>query len=165
MEKELELLQVKREERQKEFIATRQLLSEALVALQATEEALAIQKNKKISVESSIATLRHEQATLQQNLLSLSRTEQQLQSELKQDLVRIENAQERLGVIEQSRQRQKLLLQELQNQMIEKKKQSEELSAEIDSKQNVIKECEGTIFELNDKIKSLTHEKRNKVSC
>lgn len=155
---ELEALLQQRDLRQKDFAETRALLSSATIALQSSEEALAIQKNKKLTVESSIAALRHEQALAQQNLLNLSRTEQQLQGELKQDLVRIENTQEKIGVIEHSRQRQKMLLQELEKQLAEKRAQVDELSKEIDAQQLAIKTHEENLLELNDRIKSLMGE-------
>lgn len=155
---ELEELLKKRELRQTEFANARAQLSGATIALQSAEEALAIQKNKKQTVESSIANLRHEQALAQQSLLTLSRTEQQLQSELKQDQVRLENSHEKLGTIEQNRQRQKMLLEELQKQLAEKRAQADELTKEINGEQSSLKKLEEALFELNDKIKSLNAE-------
>lgn len=162
---ELEELLKKREARQKDFAEARAKLSTVTIALQTAEEALAIQKNKKQSVETSIATLRHEQAVAQQNLLNLSRTEQQLLSEMKQDQVRMENTHEKIGVIDQNRQRQKLLLQELQKQLTEKRTQSEELSKEIDAQQKGLKKLEESLFEINDKIKSLMAEEAQQTKA
>lgn len=155
---ELEDLLKRRESRQKEFTDSRAKLSTVTIALQSAEEALAMQKNKKQSVETSIANLRHEQALAQQNLLNLSRTEQQLLSELKQDQVRMENAHEKIGAIEQNRLRQKSILQELQKQLAEKRAQADELSKEIDVQQKGLKLLEEKLFELNDQIKSLGAE-------
>lgn len=155
---ELEELLKKREARQKEFAEVRAKLSAVTIEMQSKEEVLLLQKNKKLSVEASIAALRHDQAVAQQNLLNSSRNEQQLQGEWKQDQVRLENTQEKITSLESGRQRQKLLLQELQKQLTEKKAQSEALSQEIDQQQKEMKQREETLFELNDKIKSLMGE-------
>jgi chromosome segregation protein len=162
---ELEELLKKREARQKEFSETRAQLSTVTIALQTAEESLAVQKNKKQSIETSIANLRHEQAVAQQNLLNISRTEQQLLSEMKQDQVRMENIHEKIGAIEQNRQRQKMVLQELQKQLAEKRAQSEELSKEIDLGQKALKKLEETLLELNDKIKSLAGEEAQQMKA
>lgn len=116
------------------------------------------QRERSVVLDRELTTLRNQQQGRQHDLLKHVHSENQCESELKQTVLRLENAQERQGQILERKERLVATSRELSLQASEKKQQLEEASKAIDIQKEVFEGMEASLQDLGEEvIKSQDH--------
>lgn len=154
---DLENLQLKKKMRSGEksqYLKRQADLEKEIEKLEAIAKA---QQEKVQELEVEVSQLRHLQQGLQQNLLKLIKQENQLESEIKQNKVRVEGNLERKNSLEQRRTKLEALSEELSSHAEEKREHVQHLSESIDAQKEHFHELESRIQALQEEIQA--HQK------
>jgi len=155
---ELEALKQKQKERELEASSAQKqqkLIEKELSFLEKNSQK---QREKVTSLEAEIAKLRAIQQKTQSDLLMFVQAENQIESELKQNTVRLENSQERKLQMGERREKLGLLMNDVSVQVREKKKLVEEISEVVDGKKEVFLALEDKLNSLNKEIQATQEE-------
>lgn len=110
------------------------------------------QREKVSALETEIGKLRIQQQAVQQELLKLVQSENQIESELKQNSVRLENNQERREHLGERQQKLSALIGELAHQVSGKKDQLDEFSEILEGRKATLVEQEERLASLSEEI-------------
>lgn len=149
---ELESMIEKRQMRQSEKIQLQKQQKELEKRLQQMESSFQTQRNKVKGMEQEVASLREKYQFAQQQLMKLLQAESEIESEFKQNSVRLENNQERFEHLLIRHQRLQELIKELQGQVQEKKHSLDEVSEVIDGRRNILNNHEQQIQVISQEI-------------
>lgn len=155
---ELESMIEKRKMRRGEFQNTQKQQKDIEKELERQETTLKARREKSHTLDVEVAKLRDEHYIAQQDLLKLLQTENQVESELKQNTVRLENTQERK---EQLLSRKDILtetIKELTQNVKEKKKHVQESSESIDRQKTGLDAIDQQLQGLSVEIRSSQEE-------
>lgn len=152
---ELEEVLEKREFRQLELTKAKKQLQAAESDSTALESSLQEQRAKVSAFELEVTALHQEARQLQQTQLSSLQIENHLESEHKQNTIRLEASHERQAQLKSRMERLAALEKELEQQFAEKQKQMQESSAAIDRQRALLQNLELKIEEAIGQIDSL----------
>lgn len=156
---ELELMVEKRKSRQNESRDTSKQQKEIEKHLAAQEKVLKAQREKTSALESEVGKLRDQQQKSQQELVKLLQSDNQIESELKQNTVRLENNHDRKEQLEERKKKMQDVLKELGETAKEKKKLVDQASKIIDDQKKVFNACEQRLQEASQGIQKAQQEK------
>ena len=105
-------------------------------------------------LDNALSQLRQQQKKAQQALLLLLQSENQIESEIKQNTVRLEHHRERKEHLLDRRGKLEELLKELSKQVKEKGDLVQEASASIEQQKNLHQQIESRVMQLNQEIQS-----------
>jgi chromosome segregation protein len=151
-EQELELLIEKRKSRETEQGVLQKQQKKLEKDLFSREKAVKEQREKVHVMEEKLSARRDKQSGKQQELLKLLQVESQLESEHKQNTVRLENMLERKTHIQTRREHLSLILVEMAQQVEEKKQQVAEVSKGVDAQKEMFAATEQTLCNLAEEI-------------
>lgn len=149
-QQELEGMIEKRKSRQSERQGILKQQKEIDKELAQLEKSAKMQREKVQRLESELISLRDQQNKSQQELLKLLQSESQLESELKQNTVRLENTQERHTQIKQRKTVAADSLKELTAAQKEKKAIVKEASETVDTQKELFGNLESQLQEIAD---------------
>lgn len=155
---ELETLKQKRKERELEASNAKKQQKLIEKEYEALEKNSKGQREKVSQLEAEIAKLRDAQQKTQIDLLKLVQSENQIESELKQNTVRLENAHERKVQMNERQEKLALLVTEVDVQVKEKKRLVEEISSVVDSKKEVFLALEDKLSGIQREIQSVQED-------
>lgn len=156
---ELETLLEQRQHREQELLQQKKQLKSAQTDASSLEGILQAQRNQVAAFEIEIGKLYQSQKKAQQLLLESHQHDSLIDSELKQNKVRLENSYERQKQLQESKDRLLRLEKELQQQHQEKEKLVQEANAVIDRQRGLLEELEQKVQNLVELISSLQAEK------
>lgn len=151
---ELEGMIEKRKNRQSERQGILKQQKEIDKELAQLEKGAKAQREKVQKLEAEVVKLRENQNKSQQELLKLLHSESQLESEWKQNSVRLENTQERYVQIKQRKGAASLALKELTAAQKEKKAIVQEASEAVDSQKELFGNLEAQLQEIADQMQT-----------
>lgn len=153
-QQELEGLIEKRKSRQVEAASAQKQQKSMEKELASLEKTAQIQREKVSALENEINKLRIQQQSMQQELLKLVQSENQIESELKQNSVRLENNQERKNQLKNRKTTLSGLLEELFQQTAERKENFDALSDILNERKEKLGEQEEELTRLTEKIQA-----------
>lgn len=153
-QQELEGMIEKRKNRQSERQAVLKQQKEIDKELAQLEKSAKVQREKVLRLEGEVVKLRDQQNKSQQELLKLLHSESQLESELKQNSVRLESAQERHSHIQQRKTATSSSLKELTAALKEKKAVVQEASETVDTQKELFANLENQLQEIADQVQT-----------
>ena len=151
-QQELEAIIEKRKNRHLESSTTQKQQKGIEKELASNETALKGQREKVQEMEEDVGKLRDQQQHFQQELLKLLQAESQLESDLKQNTVRLETNQDRSNRLQKDHAKLQEALQELSKSTQEKKQQVKQAAQTIDEQKEVFNALEIKLEELNAEI-------------
>ena len=154
-QQELEGMYEKRQMRQTEKIQLQKQQKELEKHIQQMQSVSQTQRDKVKGMEQDVAALREEYHMAQQQLMKLLQDESEIESELKQNSVRLENHQERHEHLQERHQRLQELIKELQTQVKEKRNLLQETLDAVDIQRDALNNQEEQIQTLNQEINEL----------
>lgn len=125
------------------------------------EKAACTQKEKVKHLETELVKLREQQQKAQQALFILLQSENQIESELKQNTLRLDHNREREGHLLERRGKLDELSKELSKQAKEKSELVEEASDSIESQKERCQDIENRIILLTQEIQSLQKQQES----
>ncbi|MBS4169836.1 chromosome segregation protein SMC [Neochlamydia sp. AcF95] len=152
---ELENMLEKRQMRLAEKVNIQKQQQEREECLQQMLTASQEQRDKVKSMENELSAVREQYQQAQHKLIKFVQAESEIESNLKQNNVRLENHQERREYLLNRQERLNELIKELQFQVIEKKKIVEEVVEIVDSQREILNEQEQQIQLLSSEINGL----------
>lgn len=152
---ELESLLEKREIRKVESQSIQQKQKDAEKELSLLEISVKEQRNKLAVAETELSKMRDRQLEAQQKMMGLLQKEGRLESELKQNAVRLEKDHERKVRLSQRRDLLSKQLSEVNQQIKEKQSLASTLSKTIDDQSKMQKTLEKQYQELSNAIKEM----------
>lgn len=151
-EQELEGLLEKRQLRYEESQALQKKQKENQKLLEEAKARVTDQRERVETLQEAVAELREAQQKGQQELLQAMQLETQLESQLKQNAVRQENNKERQEQLQERKEKLVVLIQDLTQQVIEKKEQFDALSQAIDLQKKSLSALEQRLEEMIEEI-------------
>ncbi len=151
-QQELETMLEKRQMRQREKMNLQKQQKELESRLQKMGGLSQAQRDSVKSMEQEVFEIQGKYQTAQKQLMQLLQAEGAIESELKQNRVRLENHQERHEHLEHRYQRLQELSKELQIHVKEKRLALEETSDSVDASRDILQEHEQKIQQLSDEI-------------
>ena len=148
---ELDGMKEKRKNLQNDFQKTQKQQQQFEKELVVLEKNSRFQRDKVHALESDITKLREKQQTTQQELLKLVQSENQIESELKQNTVRLENSNERKTRLAERKEKLGIILTDVNSQLKEKKNLADELTSVIEVRKK-------TFIALEELLKGLSKE-------
>lgn len=152
---ELENILEKRHTRLAEKSNLQKLQKELESRLQKMDGISQVQREHVRVLEHEVSVLREQNQLNQKELIKLLHSESDVESELKQNTVRLENHQERHEHLLHRHQRLQELLKELQLQVKEKRSALDESSDTVDAQREILQAQEQKIQELTHEISTL----------
>lgn len=149
---ELESMMEKRKLRQIECQNTKKQQKESEQELARQEKILRGQRDKANALENEVGKMRAEHQKAQQELLKLLQNENQIESELKQNTVRLENTQERKEQLAEKKEKLSTTVKELTQNVKERKSLVQEVSEEIDKQKSDLQKFDHRIQDLAEEI-------------
>lgn len=153
-QQELEGMIERRKTRQSERQAILKQQKEVDKELAQLEKSAKAQREKVLRLESEVVSLRDQQNKSQQELLKLLQSESQLESELKQNTIRLETSQERFTHIKQRKTATATSLKELTASQKEKKALVQEASETVDGQKELFANLEAQLQEIADQMQT-----------
>lgn len=157
LKKDLEEILEKRKLRQNEFKITQEKQKLIQTEVSKEEQKLKAKRESLTHIDHEISILRDKLQRTQTEALSLMQKENQLESQLKENSVRLENAKEKKQEAESKKNRLQKVSEELRELIDEKKEELKNLIDQIDGKKN-------HFFELEEKLLSLTQSIKEKMT-
>lgn len=156
---ELETVFEQREHRAVELSKAKKQLKASETDISSLESALNGQREQVAALEAEVNKLHQDQRKAQQELLGVHQRESQLDSELKQNRVRLENSTERQTQLHERKTRLQTLEAELALQYQEKQKRVQEGNQAIDRQREMLHALDDKVQEANSRINTQKAER------
>lgn len=154
-QQELEGMIEKRQLRQTEKVNMQRQQKELDKRLQQMNSASQVQRDKVKGMEQEVASLRENYHVAQQQLMKFLQAESEIESELKQNHVRLENHHERREHLKQRHQRLQELIKELHEQVKDKKTLLDAANEAVDVQREVLNDYEQQLQNYSQEIQDL----------
>lgn len=156
---ELEALLEQRQHRESELLQQKKQLKSAQNDASSLESILQEQRGQVAAFEMELSKLQLTQKRAQQALLEAHQRDSQIDSELKQNKVRLENSFERQKQLQESKARVSRLEKEVHGSYLEKEKLVQELNTSVDRQRELLETLEQKVQGAIERINSLQIEK------
>lgn len=156
---ELEALLEQRQHRESELLQQKRQLKAAQTDASSLESILQEQRGQVAAFEVELSKLHQAQKRTQQALLEAHQRDSQIDSELKQNRVRLENSYERQKQLQESKARLSGLEKELHQSYLEKEKLVQELNTSIDRQRELLDALEQKVQAAVEQINALQIER------
>lgn len=157
-QQELEGMHEKRKHRQSEKVNLQKQQKDLEKRLAQMQSASQQQRDVVRAMETDLTALREKHQTAQQHLMKYLQAESLIQSELKQNSLRLENHQDRRNLLNERKAKLQELIKQLQEQAKEKKAVLQEASDAVDVQRERLNQQEETIEELSIEIAALQEQ-------
>lgn len=158
-QQELEVLLEQRQHRELDLLQQKKQLKSAQTDASSLESILQEQRNQVAAFEIELGKLHQAQKRAQQNLMEAHQRDSHIDSELKQNRVRLENSYERQKQLQASKERLSRVEKELQQSYQEKEKLVQEVNEGIDRQRELLEALEQKVQSAIELINSLQAER------
>lgn len=156
-QQELEALAERRTQRQAEATAMQKQQADLEELLRSQEEIVQEQRELVHTLESTVAEMRDQQQAHQQEVMKLVQTENQIESELKQNAVRQENQFERRESLQERKEKLAKTIAELSQHAADKKRDMQAAAKAVDEQKELFSLLEQKLHDLQEEIQKGQH--------